>query len=354
MRFYRILPVLAVALACLGVAKAEVLSIRKVGDKTITCMHSGMFSNLNDCSSRSNWYTYVFVGRISAIKPAKDNEKQVQIAPDEVFFGKPDNPITVLTSQGLCMPKLAVGDRWLFYLKKVNGQPIILDYYGNDSLPIADARAKIETLRRLKKIGEFGILRGRVMRGAFYNEKTISNAHVIADRRSDNKQFVAVTDAAGRYEFQPLAPGNYKITVGPIGSYQPDDSEVSLKTGACWDLTIDRSPHAQIGGHLERFNSQPATGFHLVLIRADNTWYQITQTDRNGYFHFDQHYPGDYLLGLISPEGPNWRDGSGGGPGVKIPTVALYYPGENDRSRARVIRVKDDEILDLGFKLPMK
>ena len=346
MRFLSVLPVLAVTCACLGVAQAEVYSFRKVGDKTVTCMHSGMMSNLNYCGKHADWYSYVFVGSISSIKPVKDDEKEIQIVPEEVFYGKPDNPMTVLTSQGLCLPNLAVGDRWLFYLRKVNGKPIILDYYGNDSLPVAKARMQINTLRRLKKIGNFGILRGRVVRGESFDGKAVSNVQVVAIRRSDNNRFIAITDSVGHYEFQPLPPGDYKITVAPIGSYQPDDSGVEIIPGACWDLTLSKFSNAQIGGHVKRSNGAPVTGVGLVLIRSDNTWYQTTQTDGNGYFHFDQHEPGEYVLGLNLPGSPGWVNGSAAGAGIKIPQVSLFYPNAKDRSSARVIRVSDDEKLD--------
>jgi hypothetical protein len=78
---------------------------------------------------------------------------KVQITPEEVFHGDPPTPLTVLTSQGLCLPKLAVGDRWLFSLPKEAGKPIVLDYYGNDSRPVVNAQKQIKTLRRLKTIG---------------------------------------------------------------------------------------------------------------------------------------------------------------------------------------------------------
>jgi hypothetical protein len=330
----------------LGVGEAEILSAHKVGDKTVMCLHSGLSSDLNDCGRRSDWYSYVFVGSISAITPAKNDEMKIQIVPKEKFSGKPDNPVTVLTSQGLCFPKLAVGDRWLFYLRKENGKPIVLDFYGNDSLPVAEAQAQINTLRRLKKIGDFGILRGRVVRGESFDGKAVSNAQVVANRQSDNNRFVAITDSIGHYEFQPLPPGKYKITVRPIGSYRPDDSGVDIVAGACWDLTLGKSPHAQIGGHVKHSNDAPVSDVSLVLIRSDNTWYQTTQTDGNGYFHFDQHEPGRYVLGLNYPARPDWFNGSGGGAGIKIPPVSLFFPDAKDRSSARVIRVSDDEKLD--------
>jgi hypothetical protein len=158
----RILLLTSVASCFHGATAAQILTPQNVGGKTVMCMHSGMMSDLKDCGYQSRWYTYVFVGTISAITPAAGDESELRIVPKEVFSGKPDNPVTVLTSQGLCLPKLTVGDQWLFYLRKESGKPIVLDYYGNQSAPVGKVQGEIDTLRRLQKIGDFGIVRGRV------------------------------------------------------------------------------------------------------------------------------------------------------------------------------------------------
>lgn len=142
------------------------------------------------------------------------------------------------TSQGACLPELAAGDRWLFYLRQEKGQPIFLDYYGNDSLPVAKAQERIEILRRLKTIGDYGILRGHVLRGEFYDGAPVSNARVVARRKSDKRKFVTRTDGDGHYELDPLPPGEYKVTVDRIDSFKPDSNDMELSAGACWDSTI--------------------------------------------------------------------------------------------------------------------
>src|SRR5215475_10870485 len=157
--------VFAVVFSGLGTGAAQIDVVRRIDGKEVECLHSGLMSDLDDCGFKSDWYAYVFVGSISAIVPADKDEKNIQITPEEVFHGEPSTPLTVLTSQGLCLPKLAVGDRWLFFLRKEPGKPIVLDYYGNDSRPVADAQEQIETLRRLMTIGDFGLLRGSVMHG---------------------------------------------------------------------------------------------------------------------------------------------------------------------------------------------
>ena len=353
MQFCCALAVLTVTLSCLGVATGEVLGFKTVDGKQVACMHTGMVSPLNDCTANSDSYTYVFVGSISKITPIENDEFEVQTVPEEVFSGKPHNPMTVVTSQGLCLPKFVVGDRWLFYLRKEEGKPIVLDYYGNDSLPVADAQEQIATLRRLERIGRFGILRGQVVRGEFGQGKPVLNASVTAKRHSYGTGTIAITDADGRYEFQPLPPGGYKITVAPIGSYRPDDSEVDQRPGSCWDLTLFRSPQAQIGGHVRRSDRSPVSNVDVVLIESDNSGFITTQTDRNGHFLFGSQEPGEFVLGLNFPKRPDWFNGAGGGKDVKIPPASMFYPGVAKRSGARVIRLKTDEKLnDLDFTLP--
>jgi hypothetical protein len=344
----RFLALVALVFSWPTVARAQIIILEKVGDKTVVCSRSGLTSSFKDCGVRADWYTYVFVGAISGVAPVGNDEKQIQLVPEEVFLGSPEAPLTVLTSQADCMREFKVGDRWLFYLRKVEGEPLVLDYYANDSLPVADAQNQIATLRRMGKIGNAGIVRGQVVRGELFSGEVVPNVEVTATRQSDSKQSFSVTDPDGRYEFPPLPPGKYKITAQPVGSYQPDDSEVDLASGACLDITLDRSPHAKIGGHVKRSDGTAVADVAVVLIRSDNSWYLTTQTDRDGYFVFDSQEPGEYVLGLNSPVSPDWFDGGGAGDGVRIPPASRFYPGVADRSSALVIRLAEDEKLE-GF-----
>lgn len=148
MQYQRAFAVLAIVFSSLGAATSQITTIKEIGGKTVVCTHSGLSSDLKECDTRSDWYSYVFVGSITAIRPIKDDEMELQIVPEEIFSGKPSNPLMIRTSQAPCLPKLVVGDRWLFFLREQNGKPIILDYGGNDSLPVAQAQKQIETLRR--------------------------------------------------------------------------------------------------------------------------------------------------------------------------------------------------------------
>src|SRR6266481_9422353 len=134
--------VLASVFSFFGIAPAQITELRQIGDKMVTCTRSGLTSSLKDCGMRSDWYAYIFVGAISAIRPILDDEKEIQITTQEVFSGKPASGLTIRTSQALCLPEIAVGDRWLFFLREQKGKPIVLDY-GNDSRPLSKAQKEI-------------------------------------------------------------------------------------------------------------------------------------------------------------------------------------------------------------------
>lgn len=345
--FGRAFAVMAMMSSMASVAFAQLVDQRDVGGKSIMCVRSGLSSDLKDCGTKSNWYAFVFVGSIAAITTAKNDEMKIQIVPEEVFFGAPKNPLTVETSQGLCLPRLAVGDRWLFYLRKEQGKPIVLDYSGNDSRPVANAEKEIETLRKLKTIGDFAILRGEVIQGAHFSQgPPLANAHVFAVQNSDQQQFVSTTDAYGRYEFQPLPAGNYTISVEKIGSYQPEETEMEIKAGECWDVTLAKNPSGTIAGHVTRSNGLPAQKFEVVLVDADNLGYITTQTDNQGRFEFNLVEPGEYVVGFNYPPNPSWFNGAGGGAVPHYPPAGLFYPGVSKRSDAQVINLHVDEKLE--------
>jgi hypothetical protein len=157
-KYQRTFAVLTVLLCCFGAAAAQPVEFRADGLK---CMHSGLSSGLKNCDVL-NWYAYAFVGSISAVTSVENGESEIRVTPEEIFHGNPGTSLTVRTSQGACLPKLMVGDRWLFFLR--DAKPLVLDFYGNDGRPVADVQEKIETLRRLQNIGDLGVLRGYEIR----------------------------------------------------------------------------------------------------------------------------------------------------------------------------------------------
>jgi len=259
----------------------------------------------------------------SAITSTKDDEKEFPIVPEEVFHGEPANPLTVRTSQGARLPEPRVGDHWLFYLG--NGNPMVLDFYGNISRPVADAQRQLETLRRLETIGENGIVRGRGMQGPSFSQRdAVPDAHVVAHPSSDDAEFVATTGADGRYKFQPLPPGKYKLTVDPIKAFHPDDAHLEVSSRTCWDLTLSRSPHAHLGGHVQRSNGSPAAQVPVLIAKKDGSWLTTEKSDARGYFHLESLPSGKSVVGINLAGAPAWKYAGCGG-ACEIPPASLYY-----------------------------
>jgi hypothetical protein len=345
--------VLAAVFSGLGTAATQIDEIRNIDGKNVECFHSGLISDLNDCGFKSDWYDYVFVGSISAIVPADKDEKNIQITPEEVFHGEPPTPLTVLTSQELCLPKLAVGDRWLFFLQQVPGRPILLDYYDNASLPVPNAQQQIETLRRLKTIGEFGLVRGKVERGDLPDSKAISGARVVASRKSDHAQFFSTTDEDGVFEFEPLSPNKYDLAVDPVGTFHPDDDSVEVTHGSCWEVTMRRSPHGRISGHIRRSDGSPVFGAGVFIMDADG--YNAETSDEEGSFHSDGMRPGKYVVGIYLPTVPGAKYVGCEGKDCAEPIIYLYYPGMLNRADSLVITLADDEKRDdIDFVIPIQ
>lgn len=332
MSYQRAFMVLAAHFAFMGIAQAQI---------TVTCTRSGLTSALRDCGMRSDWYAYVFVGVISAIHPLRDDEKEVQITPQEVFSGQPANPLTTQTSQGSCLPEIAVGDQWLFFLREEKGKPIILGY-GGQSRPVSAALREIETLRRLQTIGDFAIVRGRVVRGSFLDGKAVPFARVVAHRTTDHTLFATTTSSEGDYEFAPLPPGKYTFSSDALGLPDSDEGWLEVSSGSCWYLTLDKEPSAQLGGHVRRSDGSPIPNIDVVIISSDQTWFTTTKTNDDGYFHHDGA-PGRFVVGINLPGAAAWKFGVGAGAGIDIPRASLYYPGVQNRSAALAIELKQDE-----------
>ena len=348
MKYQPAFAVLTVILCCLGAGTAQIFESRADGT---SCMHSGLSSSLKNCDVPA-WYAYAFVGSISAITPIENGESQIQVTPEEIFHGNPGSSVTIQTSQGACLPKLVVGDRWLFFLR--DRAPFVLDYYGNDSRPVADAQETLEMLRRLQNIGDLGILRGRVQRGPhshFLNQGdgAVPNTRVIARRTSDNTEFVTKTDEEGRYEFPPVPPGKYKLTADSLDLLHADGGELSMTRGSCWDLILEapKETDGSISGRIGSPDGKPFVVHPWVqIISVDNDRYMSAYVDADGNFEAKGLEPGRYLVGLgIRP---------GSGPFSDVPS-AVYYPGVSTKEQAAIIQLHPAEKRShVDFQLPIE
>jgi Carboxypeptidase regulatory-like domain len=350
MRLLRGIAALLASLLCFGVARAQVVEVIRKNGKTLFCMRTGLVSEANDCGTKSDWYAYVFVGSISAVSSAPHDEQQIQIHAEEIFWGAPPPSLTVLTSQAWCLPKLAVGDRWLFYLRQEKSEPIVLDYYANDSLPLAsaDAHVRLNTLRRLRTIGGRGVLRGHVWQGEGVQGKPVAHAIVIA-RGPGGRQFITRSDSQGHYEFPPLPAGSYKIRVRSVGAFRADPVSWDVTPSSCWDITLTHNPRGEISGYVRHPDGSPILGAQVLLVGPGYATWETSHVDAQGRYSFGSLHPGKYIIGLRPSGAPATDSASGGTP----PPMPLYYPGVDRSSAAAVIGLRDDQRRDkINFTVP--
>ena len=351
-----LLPLLAWSTLCV----AQQTPTNKTDDHIFECTitYDGP-ANYFDCGLDKLNNAYVFVGTISAVHPAPEKEKYVEIVPNEVFLGDPGHSITALTSQGSCFEHLEPGQQWLFYLRDIDGK-IFLDYNIQESEPVSEAGDRLETLRRLKHLVGTGLLRGRVMRELFTsssddddgNNKEDANAvpgaRITAVRESDKATFNTVSGRDGYYEFQPLPVGEYEVDVDPIGSFHPVGSSVDIREGECRTLILYNTSEARISGHVRWHDGKPAVNADVLLIDDDGYGFNTKTTNEEGGFDFSDWEPGSYVVGARLPGAPELKVGGCGGAGCEdyLPADIYYFGNTALRNTALVIKLGVDEKRD--------
>jgi hypothetical protein len=324
-----------------------------------------------DCGFDKLNNEYVFVGTISAVRSAPKDEKLVDITADEVFYGEPGSFITALTSQGSCMEHLVVGEQWLFYLRKIDGE-IILDYNMQQSAPVKEVSQELlERLRRLKYQPDEGILRGFVVHKTFApaNSKEdtdtetetneVSDAQITAVRKSDQAIFHTVSGKDGSFEFRSLPVGDYEVEVGSIGSFHPSGMYAEIGGGDCRGLIFENSPRkelsrATIAGHVRWPSDKPAAKATVMIIDADNSGFNSIETDAGGGFSFTEQRPGKYVVGARLPGASTLKTWScGGSCASELPEELYFYGNSTERRGAQVITLGvDEERDDIEITIP--
>jgi hypothetical protein len=311
-----------------------------------------------DCGLDKLNNAYVLVGTISAVRPAPDNEKYIEIVPDEVFLGDLEHLIAAITSQGSCFEHLEAGQQWLFYLRNIDGK-ITLDYNMQQSAPVSEMSSRLETLRRLKNLNGTGLLRGTVERKPFASSSddddgdkkadtnAVSGARITAVRQSDQATFHVISSKDGSYEFPPLPVGDYKLEIDPIGGFHPTGSFADIKEGECRLLILHNSPEARVSGHVRWSDGKPVAKASVLMVDADGSGFNSDTTNDDGGFNFSSLRPGSFIIGARRPDAPEMKIAGCGGACEDKEPADLYFLGNTAlRNAALVIKLGVDEKRD--------
>lgn len=144
------------------------------------------------------------------------------------------------------------------------------------------------------------------------------------------------SDAAGRFIFDGIAPGTYRITAEAMGYLQPEysagDALVLAPAQIVKDLQLKLTPQGEISGRVLADPDHPLAGVEVVALRslqAGNARRMVrateTRTGALGEFRLTDLPPGNYLLAANRPSPsalPN------------APFIATFYPSAPDANGA--------------------
>jgi hypothetical protein len=341
-------PWLAAMAICIAPSlSAQLVELRDYHGKEITCVRSGLHGFEMPCGIQSS-YQYIFIGTVVSVSEAEDSERALRVTPEEVFSGSPPVELTVTTSQGDCLGDIALGDKWLFYLRRDENTGTLMLAYGSPSGPVADTEKMISLLRRLIKMTDAGVILGFVghpVEDADHTERwSYPSGHkVVAKRVEDGTDHVAVTGALGNYEFD-LPVGSYDLTANTTQGLWAEEGRIKVEPHGCSSVGFELHPDSSISGWVTNVRGKPVRYAHVQIAPLDGqARWGIATVDEHGYFEVKGLEPGRYLVGI------DIQDSQGG----LLPQAKAYYPGVRDRDLAVGVALgRGEKRMHIDFSLP--
>ena len=344
--------VTALASACLLLSfvpccNAQIILMREKDGKQIACTISGLRGFGSSCGLDDEFYAYILLGTIFSVEPTANDEYRIHFHADEIFRGKPSTDIFAVTNQGQCLPDLRPGDQWLAFLRSDPERGLVLAYE-NDSRPLNGNQDELVRLRRLAKMTDSGVLLGDVNWSHWHPNSgntngPVANYEIIATRKDDRTVRHVFTDKKGHFEFEPLPAGDYVIDSKTApGVYTADEGNVKVNPRGCMKLNIGLTADGILSGRVSTLDGKPVASrrvYALTVGGEDKGWMAQT-TDEHGAFTFRGVNPGQYLLGIGTPNGTESSD----------PNISVYFPDALSLDRATVISLGNAEHLE-GLKI---
>lgn len=327
----------------------QITELRNYHGEGIACSRSGLHGFADFCGADTGFYVYVFTGTVLSLADVSNSEQRLEIAPEEIFYGKPPLTLTVITRQGRCLPEIRSGDKWLFWvLKSHQGQLMVS--YGDSNGPVAETGETIQLLRRLSQMSNTGFIRGEVSRSEWDEQSNVeeyfpvSGHKVLARRASDNAEYVAVTNGEGNYEFKPLPPGTYRLTANTDDTAWAKEGELTIKPGSCYSVGFALKTASTISGRILFPKHQLAAPLRVrAVLESDQHVVAASATAReDGIYELKGLNPGRYLVAaeVADPTNPDKE-------------IRIYYPGATSADRAVPIEVgKGETRADVDFEIP--
>lgn len=151
-----------------------------------------------------------------------------------------------------------------------------------------------------------------------------------------NKGYVyeASTDASGAYHLTGLADGDYAPEFMKDGYSQSTRGHVQVAGSVPATFNLQMRPWGSLRGRVLDEDAKPVAGVRVEIgrgIRDD------ISTNAAGEFAFEEVAPGSYILVAKPPPNVRVQDG------VRLGTIAIYYPSGTEPSQAVPITVRAGE-----------
>lgn len=209
--------------------------------------------------------------------------------------------------------------------------------------PLEAAGEDLAFLRSLASRGPEGRISGYVSTQSVHRWDKYEGKGAIAGApvwlESDHGKIGTVTNGRGEYQFEPLFPGGYRLSVDLPGKLRGGEPRnVTVPPQACVTEVIIAKEKGSISGVLHDAEGRPLEWAKVELVRAsDGKRAGFEFTDRKGRYRVEEIPPGEYLVGVHvsyapQPSGPFYA-----------PWKRSYFPGVSDAAAATVISVKTAE-----------
>jgi protocatechuate 3,4-dioxygenase beta subunit len=194
--------------------------------------------------------------------------------------------------------------------------------------------------------------------------------HLIAEDQKQGGNYTADTDSEGRFRFEKVEPGRYRLLLEKTGFHQinprghlAEGSTLTVQAGEdIHDLLFQMLPSAVITGRVVDEDGDPLAGYGVSLLRkrpGKSREPEIAGEERTndlGEYRFPGLFPGQYLVGVVPvPDVSNFIHSakppaeSAGKPDLSYLTT--YYPGTTDFAQAGVIDLRTGDEMPVNFTL---
>ena len=301
----------------------------------------------------------VFIGTASRVVRVP-NEAKLPIAPylqitthfsvEEAFKGVQGT--VVLFDSNNCPYVFKEGQRYLVY---ANYNPYEKKLEVRDGTtrtrPLSEAAEDVAYIRSLPSQPAGSQIFGRVLQQGFKETRVevepLPEVRVLLESNDERRE--VVTDREGRYAFQRLAGGTYRISVEGPAYLSYREEKIKVSDHGCIPVNLFAFHKGEITGRVLDTNGKPVRHVGITLVSADAKPEHIlsegkdktpgmsenSQTD--GTYRFPTLMPGRYLLIV------NRDDYGTTGPEIVRALPRLFYPGVNDLKGATVIVVGPEQ-----------